>query len=195
MNRFIKQFLLLGLLLNISVTAAQNTPKVGLVLSGGGAKGLAHIGALKVIEEAGIKIDYIGGTSMGAIIGGLYASGYTANQLDSIFRNNDLSQLIQDNFPRSSKSFCEKANQQKYALALPFDNFRVSFPAGISSGIDVYHQLVQLLHHVNQVQDFNALPIPFVCIATNIESGEPVLLNKGYLPEALMASGTLTLCF
>ena len=79
--------------------------KVGLVLSGGGAKGLAHIGALKVIEEAGIRIDYIGGTSIGAIIGSLYASGYTANELDSIFRAVDFNVLIQDDLPRKAKTF------------------------------------------------------------------------------------------
>ena len=73
--------------------------KVGLVLSGGGAKGMAHIGALKVIEEAGVRIDYIGGTSMGAIVGALYASGYTANQLDSLFMNTDFTEIIQDNLP------------------------------------------------------------------------------------------------
>ena len=82
--------------------------KVGLVLSGGGAKGLAHIGVLKIIEEAGIKIDYIGGTSMGAIVGGLYASGYTTQQLDSIFKETEFSALIQDNLPRKSKSFNER---------------------------------------------------------------------------------------
>ena len=82
--------------------------KVGLVLSGGGAKGLAHIGALKVIEESGVRIDYIGGTSMGAIIGALYASGYSAKQLDSIFTQTDFSTLIQDNIPRGSKTFYEK---------------------------------------------------------------------------------------
>ena len=82
--------------------------QVGLVLSGGGAKGLAHIGVLKIIEEAGVHIDYIGGTSMGAIIGGLYAAGYTPQQLDSIFRTTDFGTLIQDELPRSSKSFNEK---------------------------------------------------------------------------------------
>jgi len=96
--------------------------KVGVVLSGGGAKGLAHIGALKVIEEAGVKVDYIGGTSMGAIIGGMYASGYSANQIDSIFKNTDLADLIEDNIPRSAKSFYEKAASEKYALTLPFNN-------------------------------------------------------------------------
>ncbi|MEC8830933.1 MAG: patatin-like phospholipase family protein, partial [Bacteroidota bacterium] len=115
--------LLLIALLGLTVTAQEESlnkpPKVGLVLSGGGAKGLAHIGALKVIEEAGIKVDYIGGTSMGAIVGELYASGYSAQQLDSIFRTTDFTDLIQDNVPRSAKNFYEKDDSERYALTLP----------------------------------------------------------------------------
>lgn len=169
--------------------------KVGLVLSGGGAKGLAHIGALKVIEEAGVKIDYIGGTSMGAIIGALYASGYSAAELDSIFRSTNFSRLIQDNLPRSAKTFYEKEDSERYAVTLPFDKFKISIPPAYSGGQNIYHELVRLLYHVKDVKDFNKLPIPFVCLATNVETGEEVILNKGYLPEAIMASGTLPSLF
>src|SRR5690606_26317131 len=86
----------------------QEDPKVGLVLSGGGAKGLAHIGVLKVLEEAGVRVDYIGGTSMGAIVGALYAAGYDAHQLDSIFQETNFNILIQDELPRGAKTFYEK---------------------------------------------------------------------------------------
>ena len=176
-------------------TSENRPPKVGLVLSGGGAKGLAHIGALKIIEESGIKVDYIGGTSMGAIVGALYASGYSAQQLDSIFRNTDFNNLIQDNVPRSAKTFYEKEDSERYALTLPFENFKVSFPQAISGGQNIYNLLVQLLFHVKDVQDFRKLPIPFVCMATNVETGEEVLLDRGYLPEAIMASGTFPSLF
>ncbi|MEP0133556.1 MAG: patatin-like phospholipase family protein [Eudoraea sp.] len=169
--------------------------KVGLVLSGGGAKGMAHIGALKVIEEAGITIDYIGGTSMGAIVGSLYASGYSANELDSIFREADFSDLIQDNLPRGAKTFYEKEDSERYALTLPFNKFKISFPKAISGGQKIYNELVRLLYHVKDVKDFNNLPIPFFCIATNMETGAEVLLNRGYLPEAVMASGTFPSLF
>jgi NTE family protein len=172
-----------------------NNLKVGVVLSGGGAKGLAHIGALKIIEEAGVEIDYIGGTSMGAIIGALYASGYSANQLDSIFRVTDLLKLIEDNLPRSAKSFYEKDDSERYALTLPFDNFKVSVPTAYSGGQNIYNELVRLLYHVKDVEDFSKLPIPFVCIATNIETGKEVVLDSGYLPQAIMASGTLPSLF
>ncbi|WP_163420491.1 patatin-like phospholipase family protein [Flagellimonas sp. CMM7] len=176
-------------------TTAEESPKVGLVLSGGGAKGLAHIGALKVIDEAGIKIDYIGGTSMGAIVGALYASGYSAKELDSIFKVTDFSKLIQDNVPRGAKTFYEKDDSERYALGLPFTNFNVSFPEAISGGQNIYNELVRLLFHVKDIQDFKRLPIPFLCIATNVETGEEVLLDDGYLPEAIMASGTFPSLF
>ncbi len=190
-----KTGILLALLLFVLNAFSQKEPKVGLVLSGGGAKGLAHIGALKIIEEAGVKIDYIGGTSMGAIVGALYASGYSAQELDSIFRTTDLSKLIQDNVPRGAKSFYDKDDSERYALGLPFDNFKVSFPEAISGGQNIYNEFVRLLFHVKDVRDFSKLPIPFLCIATNVETGEPVLLNSGYLPEAIMASGTLPSLF
>jgi NTE family protein len=170
-------------------------PKVGLVLSGGGAKGLAHIGALKVIEDSGIQIDYIGGTSMGAIIGALYASGYSARQLDSIFEELDFDELIQDDIPRSSKTFYEKNETDKYAVTLPFDGFKVSFPSGLSKGQNVYNLFSKLTSHVSEIDDFSELPIPFFCVATNVETGEEILLEKGYLPQAISASGALPSLF
>lgn len=173
----------------------QKDKKVGLVLSGGGAKGLAHIGALKVIEEAGVKIDYIGGSSMGAIIGALYASGYSANELDSLFRAIDFGSLIQDNLPRNAKTFYEKDDSERYALSLPFNNFKVSVPPAYSGGQNIYNELVRVLYHVKDIDDFSKLPIPFVCVATDIETGKEVVLNSGYLPEAIMASGTLPSLF
>ncbi len=191
---------ILFVLLGLKGTFAQSEPederlKVGLVLSGGGAKGLAHIGALKVIEESGVKIDYIGGSSMGAIVGALYASGYCAAELDSLFRNTDLTGLIQDTFPRGAKSFYEKEDSERYALTLPFNDFKITFPQGLSGGQNIYTKLVGLLYHVRNVRDFNELPIPFFCMATDIETGTEVMLNQGYLPEAITASGSLPSLF
>jgi len=176
-------------------TDVKKAPKIGLVLSGGGAKGMAHIGALKVIEEAGIEIDYIGGSSMGAIVGALYASGYTANELDSLFTVTNVGALIQDNLPRSAKTFYEKEDSERYALTLPFKNFKVTVPPAFSGGQNIYNEFVRLLYHVKDVDDFNKLPIPFVCIATDIETGKQVVLDSGYLPEAILASGTLPSLF
>jgi len=169
--------------------------KVGLVLSGGGAKGLAHIGALKVIEDAGIRIDYIGGTSMGAIVGSLYASGYSAKELDSIFRSVDFNVLIQDDLPRKAKTFYEREDSEKYALTLPFDDFKIGLPRGLSKGQNFFNEFAKLTSHVHEVNDFDKLPIPFFCISTNISTGEPIILDKGYLPEAVSASGALPSIF
>lgn len=169
--------------------------KVGLVLSGGGAKGLAHIGALKVIEEAGIKIDYIAGTSMGAIVGALYSAGYSAHELDSIFHEINFNILIQDDIPRSAKTFYEKSETEKYALTLPFDNFQISFPSGLSRGQNIYNLVSQLTLHLGDIRDFSKMPIPFFCVASNIETGEQVILDSGSLPKAVSASGAIPSLF
>ncbi|MAZ71820.1 MAG: patatin [Flavobacteriaceae bacterium] len=173
----------------------QDDPKVGLVLSGGGAKGLAHIGVLKKIEEAGVRIDYIGGTSMGAIIGGLYAAGYSAHQLDSIFNVVDFDRLIQDDIPRSAKTFYEKNETDRYAVTLPFEGFQLRLPSGISKGQNVYNLFSKLTNHVSDVDDFSKLPIPFLCVATHIENGKAIVLERGYLPRAISASGALPSLF
>lgn len=163
--------------------------KVGLVLSGGGAKGFAHVAVLKVLEEAGVRIDYIGGTSMGAIIGGLYASGYSANQLDSIIRRTNFNKILTDNLPRKSKPFYDKEQSEKYILNIPIKSGKVGMPTALSNGQNVLNLLTGLTQHVNGISDFNKLPIPFVCIATNLETGKQEVLNKGFLPEAILASG------
>ncbi|MEY4433337.1 MAG: family protein RssA [Bacteroidota bacterium] len=173
----------------------QKRPKIGLVLSGGGAKGFAHIGVLKVIEEAGVKIDYIGGTSMGAVVGGLYASGYNATQIDSIFQNTNFDELLNDFIPRSSKSFYEKRNDESYALVLPFNKFRIGIPEALSKGLYNFNLLSRLTKNVRHVKDFNQLPIPFLCIGTNIETGKQVLLNKGNLAQAMLASAAFPSLF
>ena len=173
----------------------QKRPKIGLVLSGGGAKGFAHIGVLKVLEEAGVKIDYIGGTSMGAVIGGLYASGYNAAQIDSIFHDTNFDELINDFIPRSSKSFYEKRNDESYALTLPFNNFRIGIPEALSKGLYNFNLLTRLTRNVRHVKNFNELPIPFLCIGTNIENGQQVILNKGNLAQAMIASAAFPTLF
>ncbi|UKM65913.1 patatin-like phospholipase family protein [Flavobacteriaceae bacterium GSB9] len=192
--------LTLFLLVLFSVQAqnkqAQNPePKIGLVLSGGGAKGLAHIGVLKVIDSLGIKVDYVAGTSMGAIVGGLYAAGYSGNQLDSIFQSVDFDNIINDDLPRASKAFYERDNSERYAVTLPFNNFKVKLPSALSRGHVAYDLLTKLMLPVSQVNDFEKLPIPFFCIATNVESGKQVVLDKGNLAQALMASGALPSLF
>jgi NTE family protein len=195
-----KHFILILFFLGLLQLKAQNdtikpVPKIGLVLSGGGAKGFAHIGVLKVIDSLGIKVDYVAGTSMGAIIGSLYASGYSGKQLEAIFKTQDFDELINDGFPRASKSFYERENSEKYAVTLPFDRFKISLPSALSRGQNVYNLLYHLMLPVNDVRDFNQLPIPFFCVATDIETGESLIMNKGKLAEAVTASGALPSLF
>jgi len=179
------------LLLIIPILAfAQKQPKVGLVLSGGGAKGFAHVGVLKEIEKAGLQIDYIGGTSMGAIIGGMYAAGYSPSQIEKIILDVDLLSLIQDNISREDKSYFEKAYLEKTALSLPVKNGSIGLPLGLSKGQNVLNFLTELLAPVDNINDFSKLPIPFFCVATDIETGKEVVLEKGSLPLALRASGS-----
>ena len=170
-------------------------PKIGLVLSGGGAKGLAHIGVLKIIDSLGVRVDYVAGTSMGSIIGALYASGYSGKQLDSIFQNVDFDNIINDALPRSSTAFSERDNMEKYAVKLPFNSFKIKLPTALSRGQNTYGLLLKLLIHVNTIDDFSKLPIPFFCIATNVENGKQVILDKGNLTQSIMASGALPSLF
>jgi len=164
--------------------------KVGLVLSGGGAKGFAHIGALKAIDEAGIRVDYIGGTSMGAVIGSLYAAGYSANAIEEIMKNLDFRDFMQHEVSRKAKPFYQKENDHKYVLRLSVEDKKIQLPSGLTDGQEVLNYLSKYTQHVNTVTDFNELPIPFVCIATDLENGAQVLLNKGYLPDAVRASAS-----
>lgn len=197
------RFRLLFLLALVGVLLPQNSfsqdtihrKKIGLVLSGGGAKGFAHIGVLKVLEKAGVKIDYIGGTSMGAVVGGLYASGYNATQIDSIFEFTDFDELLQDYIPRTSKSFYEKRNDEMYALTLPFNKLKIGIPVALSKGMYNYNLLAKLTHNVREIRNFDDLPIPFVCVATDIEKGQEVILKNGYLAQAMMASSAFPSLF
>ena len=134
----VKQTIYFILLLNFCGLFSQQKTnedlKVGLVLSGGGAKGLAHIGALKVIEESGVRIDYIAGTSMGAIVGALYSAGYSADELEILFKTVDFEKLIRDDFLRKNKSFYEREDDDKHAVTLPFNRFSLGFPSALSRG-------------------------------------------------------------
>lgn len=192
-----KIILCLFLFITAVSTYAQHPPrpKIGLVLSGGGAKGYAHVGVIKVLEEAGVKIDYIAGTSMGAIIGGVYASGYNAKQLDSIFQLADPDAIINDYTIKSSRISADKNFEEKYAITLPVKDFNIKFPLAYSKGLYNYNFLSEMTFNVRHIQDFNKLPIPFVCVAQDIETGEEVVLNKGNLAKAMVASSSFPSLF
>lgn len=178
------------LLISICFYGQEKQPKIGLVLSGGGAKGFAHVGVLKEIDKAGIRLDYIGGTSMGAIVGGLYAAGYSADQIEVIIKETDFLSLVRDQLPRNSETFFEKEYGESTMITLPVKRGVIGLPRAISKGQNVLNLLLELFDSLDGNQDFSKLSVPFFCIATDVETGGEVLLEKGSLPLALRASGS-----
>ena len=178
------------LFISVIFFSQEKQPKVGLVLSGGGAKGFAHIGILKEIDKAGIQLDYIGGTSMGALVGGLYAAGFTGNQIEMIAKETDFVSVLRDMLPRSSSTFFEKEYLEKTGITLPVKKGAVGLPKAVSRGQNVLSFLFELLDSTDGLEDFSKLPIPFFCIATDVENGRAVLIEKGSLPIALRASSS-----
>ncbi|MCY0976085.1 patatin-like phospholipase family protein [Chryseobacterium wangxinyae] len=162
-------------------------PKIGLSLAGGGAKGFAHVGVLKVLDSLGVKVDYISGTSMGAIVGGLYASGYTGKDIEKIVMDTDFYSLIRDPKSRTESTFFNKS-VDKYLLTIPLKNGKVNLPSSISSGQKNVYLLKNLFKNVSTIDDFSKLPIPFMCVATNLESGNMQIFEKGDLVQSIMAS-------
>lgn len=186
MRRF---WFILIILLVLGESVEAQRKKVGLVLSGGGAKGVAHIGVLKVLEEAGIPIDYIAGTSMGAIVGGLYSVGYDAKTLDSLVRVQDWMFLLSDKVYRYNLPFSEKETTEKYLVSLPFfEGRKFKVPAGFISGQNIYNLFSELTIGHHDSTSFMNLPIPFACVSANLVDGKEVVMNSGKLPLAMRAS-------
>jgi NTE family protein len=173
----------------------QNRPKVGLVLSGGGAAGLAHIGVIKVIEEAGIPIDYVAGTSMGSLIGGLYAMGYTPAELETLARSMDWESLMADMIPREYMTFEYKSKLEKYFYNFPINQGRLQLPSGLIAGTNITNFLAGLTWPAYQIRNFNQLPRPFLCIGADITNGQEVVLTSGNLHDALRASMAIPTVF
>ena len=163
-------------------------PTVGLALSGGAARGLAHIGVLKVLEQAGIPVDVVAGTSMGSIVGGLYAVGYTAAQLDSIVTSVEWTDLWTDPVPRRDLPVDRKPTEDRYLLTLPIYRGGIHLPRSVVPGQRISELLTGLTWPVHGVRDFHRLPIPFVAVATDLEKGTAVVLDHGFLPDAIRAS-------
>ncbi|WP_198664865.1 patatin-like phospholipase family protein [Lewinella sp. IMCC34191] len=182
---------LLFTILFLTCASAQKDLQVGLVLSGGGAKGYAHIGALRVIEESGVRVDYIGGTSMGAVVGGLYAAGYSADQLEQLLRSIDIMAELQDAVAREDRTIYEKLYNEKYLLSISMEDFGIQLPTALSDGQRVHDLFANWTARVGHIQDFSELPIPFLSVATDIETGDAVVLETGMLAEAMRASAAL----
>ncbi len=165
-----------------------DNPRVGLVLSGGAAKGLAHIGVLKVLEEAGIRPDYIAGTSIGAIIGGLYSLGYTSENLMTLVDSIDWDKILTDRVPLHKIAMEEKYDYQRYILEFPVVNGKFKLPSGLNEGYQLERLFNDLTWSATGIHDFDRLPIPFHCMAVDILDGQPVELDSGYLSTAIRSS-------
>lgn len=173
-------------------------PKIGLVLSGGAARGMAHIGVLKALEEQGIRIDAIAGTSMGAVIGGLYASGYKIDELEKLALNIDWRQALSDAPPREDVPFRRKQDDRDFLVKqkLSFrDDGSLGLPLGVIQGQNLALLLESKLAHASDTRDFDKLPIPFRAVATDIASGEKVVFRKGHLPQVIRASMSIPAVF
>ncbi len=176
--------------------------KVALVLCGGGAKGAAHIGVLKMLEECGLKVDMIVGTSIGGIVGGLYSIGYDAQSLREIVSGMDWSYLLSNSTLRKNMEFSQKAMDQVYFLQLPFYTLRPNkkddiatndvhaahLPSGMVNGQNILNLFTGLCGGYQDSVDFLEFPIPFCCVATDLETGEEAVLKEGYLPLSLRAT-------
>ncbi|MDL5595573.1 patatin-like phospholipase family protein [Bacillus subtilis] len=190
--------LLLGFLPLLVHASEAARPKVGLVLSGGAARGLAHIGVLKALEEQGIKIDAIAGTSMGAVVGGLYASGYKIDELEKLALNIDWQQALSDAPPREDVPFRRKQDDRDFLVKqkLSFrDDGSLGLPLGVIQGQNLALLLESLLAHTSDTRDFDKLPIPFRAVATDIANGEKVVFRKGHLPQVIRASMSIPAVF
>ena len=179
-------------------TAVVNTrKKVGVVLSGGGAKGMAHIGVLKVLEKAGIPVDIVTGTSMGSIIGGLYAIGYNANALDSLVRVQDWGYVITDKEDLRNQSLSDWQKQNTYFFTTGITIGKKDKNAGgIIKGKNLAELFNQLCVGYTDSLDFtHDLPIPFACAATDIITNDEVDFHSGRLPQAMRASMAIPAAF
>lgn len=181
-RRLLLVICILPLLLN-----AQTRPKIGLALSGGGAKGIAHIGLLKAIDSAGINIDYVAGTSMGAIVGGLYASGYSGNEIEAIAKSMDWSKLLTNKPFYNQLLLPQKTDYDKF-VEVPMLNGKFHFGKGVLESNELWLFLNSQFFPYLTETDFTKLPRPFRCVATRLDNGEVVILKDGNLIHSIRAS-------
>ena len=178
---------LLGLGL-AGAAGAAGRPRVGVALSGGAAKGLAHIGVLKVLERTGMPIDCISGVSMGSVIGGMYAAGYTAAEIESVTAGIDWAELFSDRTARWILPMENKPLDSRDIMSFPMRGLKPSMPSGLIEGKNVIRLFSKLALPRQRSADFRDLPIPFVTVAADLMTGEAVVLEKGFLAEAMRAS-------
>lgn len=170
-------------------------PRVGVVLCGGGAKGFAHIRILKKIEEAGIPIDYIAGTSIGSIIGGLYAVGYDPDMMEKLVREQDWNKIIYDEIPDRLKPIEQKMETSNYITTMPIKKGKVKVGESFVDGVCVNLLLSRLMLPAKGIRDYSKLPVPFFCIATDVENACEYEITSGNLSRSIRASMAIPFFF
>jgi NTE family protein len=191
-------FLVLFLFQFRQVIIGQETnvrPKVGLALSGGGSLGMAHIGVLKIMEEAGLRPDFITGVSMGSIVGGMYAMGYSADSLHKIVKGMNWGFIFSNNIEENKVIFPEKEHFNNSIISLPLSSKKVELPSGLINGQQIENIFSFYSWPAAGINDFSKLPIPFMCLAVDILTGKLVELQHGYLPDAMRASSAVPTFF
>ena len=166
----------------------QEDKRIGLVLSGGTAKGLAHIGILKVLDEEKVPIEYVTGTSMGSIIGGMYSVGYTPDEIEEIAVSMDWMSLFNDKIERKDKGAVRNSIEDKNSTVIPIKNFMPKLPSGAVGGKTASQRLNELFYGALGVEDFKKFPRKFAAVATDLESGEGVMIDKGSIATAIRES-------
>ncbi len=177
-------------------TQPERRPTVGLVLEGGGALGLAHAGVLRWFEENHIPVDYIAGTSMGGLVGGLYATGMSGTEIQTFLDGVNWKRSLRNELPFQARSFRRKEDRRDYPNDLEFGlKHGVNFPSGFNSGQQVGLILDRISYPYSDLKSFNELPTPFRCVATDLVSGQATVFDHGSLAEALRATMSLPAIF
>ncbi|WP_314394993.1 patatin-like phospholipase family protein [Leptotrichia shahii] len=166
----------------------QKDRRIGLVLSGGTAKGLAHIGILKILDEEKVPIEYVTGTSMGSIIGGMYSVGYTPEEIEEIAVSMDWMSLFNDKIERKDKGAVRNSIEDKNSTVIPIKNFMPKLPSGVVGGKTASQKLNEIFYGALRVEDFKKFPRKFAAVATDLESGEGVMIDKGSIATAIRES-------
>ncbi|MCL1040049.1 MULTISPECIES: patatin-like phospholipase family protein [Shewanella] len=189
-----KPFLLIFLLMSLSsVAVSQERPKIGLALSGGGAKGAAHIAVLKALEAEQIPVDYIAGTSIGAYVGGMYALGYSAEEIEEIMMGANWNAGYSDTIPRADLSYRGKQQRDRFNLPINvgYRDDEIKVPNGLLHGQSMSILLQRSTDLVHKFEHFDELPIPYRAVATDLETSGAVVIDSGSLVDAMQASATV----
>jgi NTE family protein len=192
---FISGIFILACNSNSIAQSAKERPKIGLVLSGGGAKGLADIGVIKVLEEVGIIPDYISGTSMGSIVGGLYAIGYSADEISRLNQTVNWSVILSDNIALKNVALDEKHDYKRYIVDLPIRGKKVMLPSGMLEGQNLSMLLSGLTWRAIGIDSFDKFPYPYRCVGTEIINGEIIDFDSGDLAKDIRASMAIPTVF